>query len=406
MFWRWGPSGGRGMLMVRSALPRVYLKKDLSRHIRGGHPWVFADAIRVRDDLEPGAIVDLCDRDESFLGRGYYDSNSDISVRLFTTNPAVQIDETFFVERVTRAAEIRRQFINPATNAFRLLHGEGDFLPGIVCDVYAGVAVMKFDCGGARAFAEVIARALASVLPLRAVIERQENEQGRELTVYHGELAAEVTEFVEHGLKFEVDFIRGQKTGFFLDQRDNRLRVEHYVNDRRVLNCFAYTGGYSVYAARGGANEIVSVEIAEPAINQARRHFEINGFISEKYRFVRSDVFEFLRQAADDRDLYDLVILDPPALARNKRTLERAERAYRDMNRLALHVLKPGGILVACSCTARIDESWFVTILRDASQQARRPVRMLEMRSQPLDHPVSPGLPEARYLKCIICAVD
>jgi 23S rRNA (cytosine1962-C5)-methyltransferase len=393
---------------MSSQHPRIYLRKDLSRHIRAGHPWVFADAVRMRDDLAPGTIVDLCDRDDSFLGRGYYDGGSDIAVRLFTLEPDVEIDDAFILKRVKRAYEIRRDYVlSERTNAFRWLHGEGDFLPGIVCDVYADLAVLKFDCAGARHFAEPVVRALTECMTLRAVVERHETETGRELNFYHGSLAEnEIVTFREHGLTFEVDVIRGQKTGFFLDQRDNRLGIEPYVKGQRVLNCFAYTGGYSVYAARGGAREVVSVEIAEPALNQARRHFELNGLISDGYRFVRSDVFEYLRHAADEGDEYDVVILDPPALARNKRTLDRAERAYRDMNRLALQIVRKGGLLVACSCTARIDEGWFVRIVRDAAVQARRTIRLLEMRGQPTDHPVSPGLPEARYLKCLICAVD
>jgi 23S rRNA (cytosine1962-C5)-methyltransferase len=375
------------------------LRKDLSRHIRRGHPWIFAEAVVKPRDLSAGSIVDIIDQKGHFLARGYFDPNNDIAVRILTLDPNTQIDQHWFKCQVQSAFRLRQRCLDlQHTNAYRLINGEGDYLPGIVCDLYDNTAVLQFDCAAAQSFAPQLNDIIKDLIAPAAIYEKS----GKDGHISYGSINNWHIPILEHGLKFSVNIRDGQKTGFFLDQRDNRNAVGRYCKDMRVLNCFAYTGGFSIYAHHYAAAHITSVDISEAALNNLQHNLALNGFSPERHRIERRDVFEFLKDEQEIRQKYDVIILDPPALAHKKRSLEHAERAYRDMNRLALDMLAPYGILVSCSCTARLDETKFMDILREAAMLAQRRLQFIEIRGHVPDHPINPALPEARYLKCLI----
>ena len=379
------------------------MRKDLSHHLRCGNPWVFREALDGNYDGAAGEVVDILDIKGVFIARGYYDAKSDIAFRTLTLNRSETINAEFFQKRIESAFSIRKKFIDSSqTSAFRLIHGEGDYLPGIVCDIYNTTAVLRFDCEGARAFLSDVVQSIQTLTDAECVYEKR----GDEGEALFGRLPTGDLTILENGLKFGVNIREGQKTGFFIDQRENRRAVAKYCKGRRVLNCFAYTGGFSIYADRAGASEVVSVEIGQSALEQVKKNLELNGMSADKHRFECRDVFDFLRKEASKKRAYDLIILDPPALARKKKALPRAEKAYLDMNKLALKLLAPGGVLVSCSCTARLGKDKFIRIIRDASVEVKRRLRIVEIGRQPPDHPIIPGLPEAEYLKCVISVAE
>jgi 23S rRNA (cytosine1962-C5)-methyltransferase len=377
---------------------KVTLKKDVTKSVRAGHPWIYRDALRPLAGVAAGEIVDVVDAKDAFVARGFADPEGAIGVRVLTLDGRETIDDEFVARRVGEATDVRARVIDPATtDCFRLLHGEGDFLPGVVCDVYAGIHVMRFDGAGARAFGQRVVGALSAP----TVYER--SREGGELLA--GAPPPDEVVVREHGMRLAVDVVRGQKTGFFLDQRENRRRVRELAQGRTVLNMFSYTGGFSVAAALGGAMRTISVDTAAPALEAARRNFELNDLDPAAHEFVCEDGFEWLDRAARRGERYGLVILDPPSFAPNEESLERALRAYRDLNTLGLQCLETGGWLATASCSSHVDGEAFLGVVREASARSRRRVRLLELRGAGPDHPVAPGHPEGRYLKFYLGAV-
>jgi 23S rRNA (cytosine1962-C5)-methyltransferase len=397
---------------VALGLPRVSLRKRLSRTIRGGHPWIYRDALASPARLADGALVMIADGDGRPLARGFWDQRSPIAVRVLA--PAGSDDISAIVDgRLDAALAARRAVIVPAeTNAFRWIHGEADGLPGLHADCYGTAVSLRFDGAGARAYyfdRLELPRRLKTIaarvgLTINTVVERRAR----------GAAAADVATAVlgtlpegedgeievrEHGLRFGVDLGRGQKGGLFLDQRENRALVRTLAAGRRVLNLFAYTGGFSIYAAAGGAVETTTVDVSAPAIAAARRNFQRNGFTGEGHRFVAEDAFAFLAAAAAAGDRYDLVISDPPSFAPNRQTLAAGLGAYRRLHRLCAAVTAPGGIFCAASCSSHVDRATFLHTVHDGVAEAGRRFRLREVRGAGPDHPVVPQFPEGNYLK-------
>ncbi len=382
--------------------PRVRLIKDLARHLRAGHPWVWRDAVSA-PKLPSGTEVDLVDRDQRFLARGLYDARSPIAIRVFTLDEQERIDGALVRARLAEALAARRGVIDAReTDAFRWCNGEGDFLPGVVVDVYAQVAVVRLDGDAARALLPPVTEAVAALgrpLGVATVYERSRGGQGALLA---GPPPPDTVEVREHGVRFAVDVVHGQKTGSFLDQRENRVALRRFADGVAVANLFAYTGGFSVHAALAGATRVVSVDVAAAALESAKRNFALNGIDPAKHEFAVEDAFVWLDRARRERARYELVIVDPPSFAPSEKALARALAAYRDLHAAALAVVAPGGVLAAASCSSHVDMDAFVGALRDGAAKAGRALRLLELHGQPADHPTPPAFREGRYLKMVI----
>jgi 23S rRNA (cytosine1962-C5)-methyltransferase len=399
-----GESGGAGVAA------RLGLQKDLARHLRAGHPWVFRKALeRAPRSLPAGSIVDVVEG-ERFVARGYYDPHSAIAVRILTREPAEAVDAAFWRRRVARAVALRRELVRDTT-AFRLVHGESDALPGVVADRYGAFAVLKLYSAGLTPHREAIVAALrAEAEGLEGVFGRDEvphDEEDEEAApqgrVLWGAEPPERIAVVEHGMRMLVDVRRGQKTGTFLDQRENRRLVRELAAGRpEALNLFSYTGGFSVAAALGGAKHVVSVDVDRDAIALARDNFRENGLDAADHAFATEDAFELLARYKRDGRRFDLVVCDPPAFAKSQKVVESALAGYASLNRAALAVLSPGGLLVTASCSARVTADAFFDAVKEAAFKARVDLQLVEERRQPPDHPVSPQFREGRYLKCLV----
>jgi 23S rRNA (cytosine1962-C5)-methyltransferase len=386
------------------------LRKDLARHLRAGHPWVFRKAIeKAPKGLLAGAIVDVVE-DGRFVARGYHDPHSAISVRILTREPAEVIDEAFWRNRIRRALALREDLVR-GTTGYRLVHGENDGLPGVVADRYGDFAVLKLYSAGLTPHRSHIvealrqeAKGLAGVFGRDEIPRDEESDeaapQGR---VLWGAEPPERIEIDEHGMKLLVDVRRGQKTGMFLDQRENRRLVRELSAGRGdALNLFGYTGGFSVAAALGGARHVVTIDVDRDAIVLARENFRVNGLDPADHAFASEDAFEILKRYKAQGRQFDLVVCDPPAFAKSQKAVEAAVAGYASLNRAALHVLAPGGILVTASCSARVSAEMFQDAVKEAAYKTHIDLQLVEDRRQPPDHPVAPQFREGRYLKCAV----
>lgn len=410
--------------------PSLRLRRDLSRSLRGGHPWVYREALLPPPRLPAGSVVDLLDEGGQFLARGLFDPASPIAFRAFSLDPREAIDGRLIHARLARALALRQQLFatdSGRTDAYRWCHGEGDLLPGLVIDCYGPVAVLVLDGGGdsdspaagqapLSAFLPDIVeavRTLGQPLGLCAIYQRKQRRSGGAGTLLWGELPppppdGKPGEIIvhEHGVRFFVDIVHGQKSGLFLDQRENRLRLRRYVAGRSLWNGFAYTGGFSLHAALAGAKRVITVDRASPAVVAARRNFVLNGLDPGQHEFLAVDVFQELDAALRRGERHDVVLVDPPSFAPNERSLPAAIAAYRELHRLALSLVAPGGTFVAASCSSHVDEAAFVTTLVSAAEATGRRLRILEVHGQPADHPSPPAFSEGRYLKFVVMAVD
>ncbi|MBI5545802.1 MAG: class I SAM-dependent rRNA methyltransferase [Deltaproteobacteria bacterium] len=388
---------------------KLSLAKDLARHLRAGHPWVFKQALVQVPKLPAGAIVDIVDKGR-FVARGYFDPHSAICVRVLTRDEAETVDGAFFRRRIARALALRETLLERReTDAYRLVHGEADGLPGVIVDLYSSWAVIKLYSAGLTPHREAILSALRAVVPsLKGIVGRDELDRedlegdaapGRMLW---GEKAPETVAIRENGVRFLVDLYAGQKTGFFLDQRDNRRLVRDLAQGREVLNCYAYTGGFSVNAALGGAKQVTSVDLDEDTIALCRQNFKENGLSAEAHDFLASDVLETLKTFAAQGRTFDLVILDPPAFAKSQKAVDAAVSGYASLNRVALSVLKEGGLLCTASCTARVSAEQFFDAVKEAAFKAEVDLQLVHQRFQPPDHPVLLQFGQGKYLKFFV----
>jgi 23S rRNA (cytosine1962-C5)-methyltransferase len=394
----------------RAAPARVVLAKNLARSIRRGHPWIFRDALRTPPALPDGAPVTVTAPDGQPLARGFWDARSTIAVRVLEVAAAGErAAEPNVVEtRVAESIDRRLALIDRRrTDAFRLIHGEADRLPGVHADLYGAAISIRFDGRGARAFyldgvglpAVMVAAARERGIAVTSVIERGQRGEGEVARALAGDLPESEIEVRENGLRFGVDLAHGQKGGLFLDQRDNRALVGTLARGRRVLNLFGYTGGFSIYAAAGGAAHTTTVDVAREAIQAARRNFERNRLPLDAAELHAEDAFAFLERAIGDRISYDLVISDPPSFAPNRRALPAALPAYRRLHRMCASVVAPGGVLCAASCSSHVAAGAFERTIAEGAADAGRRWQLDEMRGAAADHPVARFFPEGDYLK-------
>ena len=387
----------------------LVLARDLVRSLRRGHPWVFADALKNSPPGQPGDHAVLRDKRGKVVARGYYDPTSPLRFRSCTVERGEVLDEPWIINKLEDALSLREALIDVTmTTGYRLLNGEGDALPGLVCDVYGHVAVIKCDGPAAEGFynAKGIGQWLAERLELSCVYGRQRRRGDPSGEILVGTLPDAPVPFLEHGLSFLSDVVHGQKTGFFLDQRDNRERVRLLASDRDVLNVFGYTGGFSVYAAAGGAKAVTTVDIAQSAIDATTKHFHLNGLDGCPHEAVACDAFEFLDRAALDDRRWDLVILDPPSFAPNRKSAKNAGGAYERLVAAGARVTAPGGILIAASCSSHVSVEAFAQHVENGIGSARRRAIVIGIHQQPGDHPTPLPCREFRYLKLIYMRVS
>ena len=390
---------------------KIVLKPKKEESLLRFHPWVFSGAIRnIEGSPAEGDMVDVFSSAGDFLGRGHYQPGS-IAVRILTFDER-PIDEAFWGERLQAAFALRKALglvAGEKNNTFRLVHGEGDFLPGLIVDMYAGIAVMQAHSVGMHYARFSVAEALAAVLgnELKAVYYKSDTTLPFKagIDAESGFLKGKLTDdmAIENGLKFHVDFVKGQKTGFFIDQRENRVLLEKYSAGRSVLNMFSYTGGFSFYAMRGGAERVHSVDSSAKAISIAEKNIDLNFPADQRHKAFAEDAFKFLERMGD---AYDLIVLDPPAFAKHRDVLRNALIGYRKLNAVAFEKIRPGGILFTFSCSQAVSKENFRLAVFSAAAQARRKVRILHQLTQPADHPVNIYHPEGEYLKGLVLSVE
>lgn len=379
------------------------------RALRQGHPWVYDKSITEQSHVgAPGDLAVIFDDKRRFLAIGLYDPTSAIRVRILQSRQPATINTAWFQNKLASTACLRAPLEEQNTNGYRLVHGENDGLPGLVIDRYAEALVIKLYTPAWIPHLNEFCVALAQVSPAGYLILRLNRSLQKQTEFLHGlddgmSLSLETPPnpilFQENGLVFESDLIHGQKTGFFLDQRDNRARVEKLSKGKSVLNVFAYTGGFSVYAARGGAKEVVSVDISAPALDAALRNMAHNGLTDVPHETIAEDAFEVLARMASQKRLFDMVIIDPPMFAQSEKQIDAALSAYRKLTRLGLGVLRKDGMLVQASCSSRVDSDSFFESIHQTAKEAGRRLTEIERTSHALDHPI--GFKEGVYLKCL-----
>jgi 23S rRNA (cytosine1962-C5)-methyltransferase len=376
--------------------PRYFVRPAIGNHLRGGHPWLFRDSITEQRG-KPLAGESVLIDDGSLVGIAVADPESPIAARMWSTKDDV-IDARLIGARLRQAVALRARLFDERTTAYRLVHGEGDRMPGLVIDRYAGVAIVKADGAGAEALFRKFAGTIQEVLVESGIETAVYRKRDGEQETLFGPAAPARIAVREHGIAFWVDLAKGQKTGAFLDQRENRKRVGQFARGLRVLNLFSYAGGFSLSAARGGATEVTSVDIAALGHRTAEESFRLEGVDPAQHRFVTSDVFDFLQRERQRRQTWDVVISDPPSFAPNEKSRLRALSAYRKLHQAAVAVLAPSGILCAASCSSHVDAESFLATLDDQTLQ-HGGLRLTSFFGPPEDHPTIPTFPEGRYLK-------
>lgn len=391
----------------------IRLKPGRQKLARKHHPWVFSGAIAaVEGKPQPGDVVTVQDANGMFVAHGYYNRKSQIAVRLLDWDESQVIDEAWWRARIKEAVGRRNTLLEQVeTDAYRLVHAEADFLPGLIVDKYADFVVVQALTAGVERVKAIIVDELVSLVQPAGIYERSDPSV-REMeglapaaATRFGEAPPDTVEIKENNLRFLVDLKAGQKTGFFLDQRENRKVAAGLVEGRHVLDCFCYTGGFSVYARAAGAASVTSADTSESALVLLRKNFEINEIPFEESDLVKDDVSHLLRHYRDTGRKFDLVILDPPKLAPNKVHLEKAQRAYKDMNLLAMKILNPNGILLTFSCSGAVTPERFQQVVAWATVDAGREVQITGHLSQAPDHPIRLSFPESHYLKGLVCRV-
>lgn len=384
------------------------------RALRAGHPWIFDGAIaKIKGTGKAGDLAVIFSfKKNKFIGVGLYDPDSPIRIRVLHQGSPAKIDADFFRARTQDAVEVRKALLATDTNGYRLLHGENDGFPGLVTDVYAGVAVIKIYSPVWFPWLDQLlpiivdaANAETAVLRFARNVEKAAAERDySDGQVVHGELAEEDVVFREHGLQFVANVVRGHKTGFFLDHRENRRRVGTLAEGKDVLDVFSYAGGFSVHALGGGAERVISLDISAPALAMAQRNVALNFADDNRHEILAEDAFIALERLAAEGRTFGVVIVDPPSFAKREKEVPGALEAYRRINRLAIPLVAPGGILLAASCSARVSSTAFFSVIDSTLRAAARPFKLLDQTFHDADHPV--GFPEGAYLKSAYYRLD
>ncbi|MDY1548622.1 class I SAM-dependent rRNA methyltransferase [Luteibacter sahnii] len=384
------------------ASPRITLKSDRTP----GHPWVWsAQVVKPAERIPPGSVVEVVDSKGRFVGRGFWNGHARVALRMLTTDPAETVDADWIAARIARAVELRRDLLrlDDASDAWRVVHSEGDGLSGLVVDRYANHLVVEYFAAGMWRFREAIHAELLRHFPGASLYWfAEQHVQRQESFDVRSNDAPAAVDVHEHGLAFHAAPGLGHKTGFFADQRDNRRRFAHLARDRRVLDLCCNAGGFAVHAMKAGAREATGVDADAAILEVARANARMNAVDAH---FEQGDVFEWLRAAIAEGRTWDAVVLDPPKLTRDRNQVVNALKKYFAMNRTALDVIAPGGILLTCSCTGLVSEADFIEMLRRVALNAGREIQLLHVAGAGPDHPVASNVPENRYLKAVFCRV-
>jgi 23S rRNA (cytosine1962-C5)-methyltransferase len=388
-------------------MTKVTLKKGEEKRIQMGHPWVFDNEVKsIEGSYEPADIVDVHDFKGGFLGRGYINPKSKILVRILTRQQE-EINREFFRKRISDAWEYRKKLVD--TNSCRVIFGEADLLPALIVDKFGDYLSIQTLALGIEKYKDMIIELLQEIVQPKGIFERNDVQirEKEGLEQKKGFLVGEfdpIVEIMENEIKMLVDIEGGQKTGHFLDQRENHAAIKPFVKDARVLDTFTHTGGFALHAAYYGAKEVTAVDISEHAIEFMKRNAELNG-LQDKINGVVANVFDYLKECQVNNEKFDVVVLDPPAFCKTKSALEGAYRGYKEINLRGMKLVKPGGYLITCSCSHYMLPSLFEEMLLDAARDAKKIIRQVEFRTQAKDHPILMGSSESLYLKCYILQV-
>ena len=390
-------------------MAKAILHEGKQKRILGGHPWIYRTEIKeIRGEFQPGDIVEVYDIRERWIGRGYINPASQISIRIMTRNAEEEINEDFFRRRIQAAWDYRQRVVRES-NACRVIFGEADFLPGLIVDKFGDYLAIQTLTLGIDKHREIVVKLLQEILKPAGMYERNDVSV-RELeglplqTGFMGEPFDPKVVIKENGLRFVVDLAGGQKTGYFLDQRENRMALQGLVHGGRVLDCFCHTGTFSMYAAKFGASEVLGLDIAAPALEVARANAELNGY-GKSCSFKETNSFDELRAMEKAGEKFDVVVLDPPAFTKSRKAVAGAVRGYKEINLRGMKLLSPGGYLVTCSCSYHMKEEMFLEVISQAGRDAGRQLRLVELRRQAKDHPMLLASPETHYLKCVVLQV-
>lgn len=393
--------------------PRLVLAKGREKSLLRRHPWVFSGAVsRMEGKARSGETIDIVDAQGKWLARGAFSPESQIRARVWTFDQSEIIDTAFITRRLQQAQQWRDWLAQrDGLDSYRLIAGESDGLPGVTIDRFGNFLVLQLLSAGAEYQRAAIISALQTLYPQCSIYDRSDvavrKKEGLELAQgpVVGELPPDLLPIVENGMKLYVDIKAGHKTGYYLDQRDSRLATRRYVADKRVLNCFSYTGGFAVSALMGNCRQVVSVDTSQEALDVAKKNVELNQLDLSKAEFIRDDVFKLLRKYRDQGEEFDVIVMDPPKFVENKSQLQGACRGYKDINMLAIQLLNPGGVLLTFSCSGLMTTDLFQKIIADAAIDAGRDVQFIEQFRQAADHPVIAPYPEGLYLKGFACRV-
>jgi 23S rRNA (cytosine1962-C5)-methyltransferase len=389
----------------------LILKSGRDRSVNNFHPWIFSGAVKVLPEAANGDIISVHDNHGNQLGYGFFSPKSQIVCRIFEfTDKKLDFSAPdYWIRKVEDAFQLRKQIINfENTNTYRLLHAEGDFLPGIIADVYGDVLVLQLLIKGTEKVLPQLLTAFEKTGFTKIFLKNKENpHRFEEVSLKNGFLRGEAEGKIavkENGLQFDVNFATGQKTGFFIDQRENRETVKNFSKGKRVLNAFSYTGGFSVYALAGGAKLVHSVDISKDASEAAKQNVVLNFGENAPHESIAADCFDYLRTMPENA--YDIIVLDPPAFAKNAGSVPNASRGYKDLNMTAMQKAAPDSLLFTFSCSQNIDKDLFRKIIFSAAADAKRKVRILQMFSQSGDHPINIFHPESEYLKGLLLHIE
>ncbi|TMO44093.1 class I SAM-dependent rRNA methyltransferase [Pseudoalteromonas ruthenica] len=391
----------------------IYLQAGREKSLKRKHPWIFSKAIKkTKGNLALGDTVTVYDSQGTYLATAAYSPQSQIRARVWSFDEQESIDQAFFYRRLARALDARQHTIDEGQlSGFRLCAGESDGLPGVTIDKFDNYLVCQLLSAGAERHKGEIVAALVELFPSCHVYERSDVEVRKKegLAPTTGVLSGTAPEhpvlIKENGLTCEVDILQGHKTGFYLDQRDSRAALERFSKDKEVLNCFCYTGTFGLYALRGGCSKVINVDVSQQALDIAKRNVQHNELDLGRAEFVKQDVFKLLREYRSEGRTFDTIVMDPPKFADSKAQLNGACRGYKDINMLAMQLLKPGGTLLTFSCSGLMEQNLFQKVVADAALDANRELLIVERLNQAADHPIGGAYPEGFYLKGLICKV-
>lgn len=393
-------------------MKKVILNKGKDKAAWQLHPWVFSGAIKDREDaIRNGEIVKVFNTDREFVAYGVFNSKSRVAVRLLEWDVQRPVDAAWWRNRVQRSVKLRTHLLTEQNNTVRLVFAESDFLPGLIVDKYADFLSIQVHSSGVEAVKPIIIDELVQLLQPSGIYERsdvkaREHEGLPERNgVVYGSMPPEFVDVIENGISYQINIAEGQKSGFYCDQRDNRWLTAQYVKGKRVLDCFCYSGGFTLNVFKRGASTVVSVDSSALALETLQKNIALNGFDAAKHTVVQADVNKYLRELREQEERFDVIILDPPKYAPSRSAMERAARAYKDLNRRGLMLLESGGLLATFSCSGAMDIETFKQIVAWAALDAGREVQFIRQFTQPEDHPIRASFPEAEYLKGLLVRV-